>query len=362
MTWYRRYGLIADPYDVPDPRLINEARLGWNRMDLPEQRKTIDHFIEDLEGAYKTGLLAWGPIGAGKTWLGKIIDDEYRAKVSDGVVFYTKITNVDPSFDAVYGLFIDSFLASPALPKLVQVLDVPAGPWAELFPNEDLGRALHDIAIKSRTKEVAKNWLRGLTVSARELKEAGISMKLESYQQELDVMTSLIRKCVELFPGVLLIVDELENAAPPLARQFGDALRELLDSFVDKFSLCCLFTAQSLSEWYDNGYSEAVLSRLRYKVQLESLSPKTAPDWLRQHHTRYRDSEATFQGDQLLPFTSDGLTEMLGMMDPGKVYPRYVLLNCGHMARELQDPNETIDASFVKKYAGRLENRQAPAT
>lgn len=48
---------------------------------------------------------------------------------------------------------------------------------------------------------------------------------------------------------------------------------------------------------------------------------------------------------------------LLKEMDPAKVYPRYVLINCALLARELsRGGGKMIDADFVRAHRKRLEN------
>src|SRR5580658_3330687 len=111
MTWFTDYGFEADPYNTLDPVEIPNRLIAWNREDLASQRRTIDAFLTDATTGHRTGLVAFGAIGAGKTWLGQVVEAEFRSRLGEGVVFATKIEGIEPTFDVVYARFISSFLA-----------------------------------------------------------------------------------------------------------------------------------------------------------------------------------------------------------------------------------------------------------
>ncbi len=353
MASFEELGFVADPYNLPLSEKIEARFVLWNRSDLADQRTSISAFVTDCAQGYKASLLAFGPFGAGKTWLGRLIEKEVLAKCDEAVVLKTHVTRIQPDFEAVYQTFVDSFLEDERTLKLLdKKLDKQAD-WAELFPNNnDLGNALYHIKSNDDSAPIARNWLKAAPIPAGELKTAGISLRLASPIQRYEVMRCLIEKCVQLFPAVLLVVDELENADPKFARELSDVLRELLDSFVNRFAVCCLFSGESLDEFYDKGYVDALLSRITHKIPLASLTLTSAPDWLKKHQIQYR--VAAFDEDQLRPFTEAGLKKMLSLMRPEAMYPRQILTNCGHLARELK-PSELIDPRFVENHQSRLE-------
>ena len=356
MRWYESFGFEEDPHQIQDPPKIPLARLEWNRDDMGDQRATLDSFLEDATSQYKTGFMVYGAIGSGKTWFARIIEKEFKAKMPEAIVLRTKVYKIQPDFDTVYRLFVTSVLETGEfLGKLEAKVGERLDKWMEYFENQDLGRALYSIHVADDRKEIARNWILGSSVSASELREASISTKIDTNSYRYEVMRALLEKCVDTFPSTLLIVDELENAPPALARGLGDVLRELLDTFVEKFALCCLFTGQSLSEWYDHGYSEVLLSRLTYKVPLLPLQVDAASAWLRKHHQIYR-AAGNDPKDQLEPFDESGLRRLLQVMDPGYAYPRYILSNCGLLAREaFKLKAGKIDAEFVTTHQRRLE-------
>lgn len=349
-------GFEANPYSFHDPLVIPLERIEWNRKDLGEQRKTLDDFLQDAKDGERAGLLAYGAVGSGKTWLSRVVEKEYRARVKGGAVLRTKVEQVQPDFATVYRNFIESVLHEPRfLESVPEEGGMEQEKWEEFFSDENLGTALYHIYAKDAPRDIARNWLLGSSLPVSEMREAGISLKLDSNSYRARIMRILIEKWVELFPGTLLLVDELENASPSLARALADALRDLMDSYAENFQLCSFITAQRVDEWYDYGYSEALLSRLLYRVSLDSVQPDTAPDWLREHHRLYRSSGAGVD-DQLEPFTVDGITGLLKIMPPAKAYPRYIFHNCALLARDASREKKTkIDAKYVNTHKSRLD-------
>lgn len=311
MKWYEEFGFEADPYEHIDPPKIPFTRLGWNRSDLSSARTHLDMFLEDVSREYRTALVAYGAIGSGKTWLSRIIEKEFTERVPDGVTFRTKVFRLSPDFDTVYKLFVDSLLSEDRFfSKAKEKIGDTQSKWAEYFKSPDLGNAMFHIALGDDKEAISKNWLRSNRVSSGELREASISLQISGSAAQYEAMRNILDASVSLFPSTLLIVDELENASTAFAGKLADVLREILDSFTERIALCCFYTGQSLDEWYDNGYTEVLLSRLSYKIPIASIEVSSAANWLTQHNALYRAKDKTPE-DQLSPFTKDGLNRLL---------------------------------------------------
>jgi hypothetical protein len=358
MSWFDAVGFEADPYQIQDPPKIPLERLEWNREDLSQARTLLDEFVRDAAVGSKTSLLAYGTFGSGKTWLARIIEKEFLGKNVDGLVLHTRVRKIQPDFVTVYQQFIYHFLNNEKiLKKLKEEMPEEERHWVDHIDNEDLAHALYHLAHSDDKKEVAKNWLLGLPLTASDLRSATISARMASDAYRADIMFLLITKCVDLFPSTIVVVDELENATPSLARALSDVLRDLLDRFTQRFALCCLFTGESLGEWLDYGYSEALRTRITNNIRLDSLKADIVPSWLRKHHRLYRKQGADVN-DQLLPFEESGLSTMMGFMSPEQMYPRHVLANCGSIANEAWRKDiSPIDAEFVKENVHRLQYR-----
>jgi hypothetical protein len=83
-----------------------------------------------------------------------------------------------------------------------------------------------------------------------------------------------------------------------------------------------------------------------YRVSLDPVQVKFAPTWLARHNKLYRSPG--FKGDQLDPFTADGLKHMIEIMPPARVFPRFIFINCGLLSREAATKKvNKIDPKFV---------------
>ena len=191
----------------------------------------------------------------------------------------------------------------------------------------------------------------GNKLSASQLEKLSLTSSLSSDYVRFEMLVRILKQMKPVFPAIVLVIDELENASVKLAGQLSDSLRDMLDSFSENFTLLASFTAQKDEEWYDLGYSEALFRRLDYSVKLEALSLDSVVDFLRIHHHAYREPGAVVK-DQLHPFAEKGAIALLENMKPGHQYPGYYLPNCRDLATICK--GRSIDPDFVKDNLGRL--------
>ena len=362
MSWYEEFGFDEDPYKKTDPPLIPFERIRWNREDLADARKALDLFLDDVRGGYKVGLVAFGPVGSGKTWLSRVIETEIPPDLSDVLIIRTKIIRVQPNFSAVYDYFIRN-ITSPKgifLPKLKDHLGTDISDWTAFFENADLANALFHLALPDAKKTTSLNWLLNLGVTMTELDKADITAKIGGDAHKYEIMRLIIKKSAEIFSSVILNVDELENASLTFARQISDVLRDLLDEFYEKFVLCCFISLRAESEWYERGYSDYLFSRMDYVINLDAIKPNYAPHFFRLHHEVYRRKDKETE-DQLFPFTEDGIKRLVEVMKPERAFPRYIFENCGILARILaSEGGKSINSDFVDKHKSRLREIEPP--
>jgi|GEM_PF-3588565 len=356
MSWYEKIGFEEDPYKRVDPPLIPFERIEWNRFDLQGEREKLDDLIEDVKNSYKVALLVYGPYGSGKTWLGRVIEKEILSEINEALIIHTKLHGLQPNFSALYDIFIRDLISPDGkfLPKLESHLGNKIDDWVKFFKNNDLANALYHLALQDTRKTTSLNWLLDLGVTMGDLKNADITAKIGGDAHKYEIMKLLIEKSAEIFPLIILNVDELENAnRPSFARQIGDVLRDLIDVFYEKFVLFLSITAGGAGEWYDYGYPEALSRRLDYIVKLDTIKREYAPTFLRRHHEVYRKKDTEIE-DQLFPFTEDGIDKLIEIMEVDKRYPGYILPNCGILARDAAKEDRKVDAKFVIDHQRRL--------
>jgi len=350
--WFEQFDFESDPYERLDPYLIREKYIDWDRPDLQEVRHSLNRFVENVCNQRRVGLKVFGPSGGGKTWFVRLCQKEISKKQPTSIFVYTKIPEIEPTFQVVYRIGIEYFLDSQMtllidhVTKTKQSTSLEA--WKEIIDDPNLSVCFAKISGGGEAAVSARRWLIGDKLSSAELKSIEIVTSLDSDYDRFVTLKKLLKQLSRIFSTAVLIVDELENASVKPARQLGDSLRDMLDEFGERFALLCCFTAEKEEEWYDLGYTEALARRLDFTVKLDSLKIDTLPEFLRLHHRLYRKRKSEVK-DQIFPFTEDGIRELLNQMDPSLHYPGYFLPNCGELARlaALKRLSE-INAGFVK--------------
>jgi hypothetical protein len=351
--WPEGFQFDKDPYEKLNPYLIDFQRLVWDRPDLPKAKKDMDKFVCEVFEGKRIAIKLYGPSGCGKTWFTRIIQKELSEKLlkagKNMVFMYTKIPRYEGSLQIAYKIGIEYFLEN-YFENLVKCVKNPqVEDWERLVNDHDLAMCFHKLLSGTpMQKIVAREWLSGEKLSASDLSVLEISYSLDTDYERIEMLRKLIEELSNVFSNFVLVIDELENAQTKLAGQISDALRDLLDSFSDKFALVASFTAQKLDEWYDLGYTEQLDRRFDYSVELASLSLETISEFLRIHQRAYRKKGAKIE-DELFPFTEEGVAKLLTMTPPEFHYPGYFLPNCKEIVRAAEGKTKKIDSAFVEK-------------
>jgi hypothetical protein len=350
--WFETYDFASDPYVIRDPFTIPLELIRWDRDDL-RHKQNLDLFLEDVVNGYRVGLKVYGPSGSGKTWLLRYIQKELSQRVgeAEAAVFYGKIPRLDPTFSAFYEFVVKAWskYREGVFDQLAEKAGRQESQWQDYVSDIDLGSCLWRMWYKSDEKEtlrLCEHWLRGSRIPVRELVRVGATVSLDRDHQKYAVLGKLIELSLLSCQTCVLIVDELENASGSLARALGDSLRDLLDSFSERFALVCSYTAEAADEFIDRGYGEFLFRRLEWEVMLDPITTDTVVSVIQVHQTAYR--KGGYQGDQLVPFAEDGLRELLNHMQQERWYPGFIFPNCGVLGRLAADAGaELIDATFV---------------
>ncbi len=355
MMWFERYNFKEDPYVVRDPFETSLEFIQWDREDLVH-KKNLDFFIRDVVGGYRVGLKVYGASGSGKTWLLRYLQKELVRQLGDEVVvLYGKIPRFDPTFWVFYDMVVKGWLdhRSRILETIARTAGDVESAWQEHIGDADLASCLWRLKYKADEKvtiSLCEHWLRGTKIPVRDLSQVGATASLDRDYSRYSVLVQLLDLALQAFGTCVLMVDELENAPGSLARALGDALRDLLDSFSERFALACSYTAQAADELLDRGYGEFLFRRLEWHVKLDPITPDNAPGVFRVHHGTYR--KPGHEGDQLAPFTEQALRRLLREMEPEKWYPGFIFPNCGVLGRLASEASaDTIDETFVETTA-----------
>jgi len=355
-TWFEFFEFEKDPYEKLDPYKIEFERLIWDRPDLKEAKERLDNFIEDVLNKKRVGLKIFGPAASGKTWLTRIVQKELMQKLSrreEKMLFlYTKVPRIEPTFQIVYRLAIEYFLNN-YFGELANFVKESNRTWEDVVNDPELATCFRHYSSEAlKQKALARKWLIGEKLTASELGNLEITYLIDSDYERYEMLRKLIEKLTMTgpFATCILVIDELENAPVKLAGQLSDCLRDMLDSFSEKFGLIASFTAEKVDEWYDLGYTEYLGRRFDYTVQLDSLKKEAVAEFLRLHHRVYRKKDAKID-DHLLPFTKESAIKLLELMPLEYHYPGYFLPNCRDIARlAFEKGKKQIDAKFVEDH------------
>ncbi|NVM56445.1 MAG: hypothetical protein HWN66_22295 [Candidatus Helarchaeota archaeon] len=260
---------------------------------------------------------------------------------------YAYIPMLEPTFSVFYEKFISEI--EPHLPKILEAIDKKAdhkkANWPAYLSDKDLAMALSNIHDGEKA-DAYKAWLSGIRMSSTELRGLKITSPLVGDYKKYEVMRTLIEHSLIVFSSFTLIVDELENAPPGLAKGLGDALRDLIDSFYDKFSLVCSYTTEIADEMIDWGYGKFLYKRLEHEVKMDALGIDATIALLRTHHECYRKAKYKVK-DELFPFEESGVKQLIELIDPKECYPRTILTNCGVLGEQAAKQNIKVTAKLV---------------
>lgn len=370
-NWYERYGFKANPYTIVDPFRVDDYFLEWNRDDLDNTHRIYQTFVEQAVSGYRVGLATYGAIGSGKTWLLKIIEKEFRSKLGDSPFLYirTYVPRSEPTFSAIYGLFIDTILekkefilngltlsigkrlgrTTEEIKELKQLIGESG--WKnvmrEIIPDRNLANCFWHLAYHEASKDNCVDWLKGEKLPTKTLDALELSVNLDRDFRRVGMLKNLIDLSLYAFSLVIFAVDEMENARPSTAGIIGDSIRDLLDSFSGRFSVICSYTAQRADELMDRGYGTWLQSRLEYYAELQALSLDSISQWLCKHNSLYRREEWQ-GGNQLLPFTEASIQHLLRIMKVEARYPRSIFVNCHHLCQVANEVNQDkIEPDFI---------------
>lgn len=348
-TWYEKFEFVSDPYSYLDPYKIDFKLIKWNRDDMYNERLRLNQFLDDVKEGKRASLQVYGALRSGKTWLTRLIEKEIVEKFdndSDKIAFiYTKVTKTDPTFKTVFRLAITDFLEK-TLDRLAKKLQEPKllPDWEKVFSNQDFAKCCRNYF--NNRDILTKRWLTGEKLTSSELGKLPVNSSISEDYDRYVMLQSLCADLSKMFSTTVLVVDELENAEVKLASQLSDILRELLDQLSEKFVLICTLSAQREDEWYDVGYTEALLARIVNTIQIKNLDKETLPNLLREHHKLYRKEE--YAKDQLWPFDESGIRELYDQMPAGRRAPGYFFPNCQDIVRLADSAGQQIiDSQFV---------------
>jgi len=358
MLWYENYGFKEDPYAIVDPMAIpSDVFIKWNRDDLAGKQEMED-FITRVVDKQRIGMKLFGTPGSGKTWLLRYITKQLKEKLGDeALIIYISIPRIDPTFAAFYERFIERI--KPHLDPILGSINEKAGDtmenWSEYLKNRDLSNAIWNLHHSKKVTNLCDAWLLGRKLPTSELRNIDVLNPLEKDYQKHEVFKILIQNSLLAYSTCTLMVDEIGYLPPKVAQALGDSFRETLDSFYEKFSLICTYTAEIADEMLDYGYNQFLFTRLERQVKMETIKEEYVPEFLKIYQATYR-KEGFKVDNQLFPFEHNGLKKLTELMNPKNHYPRFILTNCGILAKKAAEKNQKINANFVNNHKNDLKD------
>jgi len=346
--WY--YEFEENPYKTrPEPMFLSDKRIIWNRDDL-DDKDNLNNFINSILEGRAVGLRVYGGIGSGKTWLVRYIQKELKAKSQSCIFFYSRLVGAKSTFSEFYFDFISD--TAPELEKLLHEVTKKVGKdiedWKKYWDDPNLGMALHHINSEDEHKALSMIWLKGEPLSPSLLNAASINVRLASDSQKIEVLEKILHKASELFAVCILALDDIALVKRGFGRELGRIIKDIFDGFYEKFGLICTYTGETSDSLLDS-YDQHFYERFEYEVGLRPIKKEYLPQFLKLHHSCYRQEDAKVE-DQLYPFTEEAIKTLANLMDPAKVLPRCVLKSCGNLVLAAgKSGRSLIDGKFIEE-------------
>ena len=349
--WFENWDFEEDPYGIKRTQLLNFDRITWNRDDL-EDKANVESFLESVLSERSISLRVFGPSRSGKTWLLKYIEKRLKEQMGDDIIIiFAAIPESEPTLDSFYRQFILSldYNMTSFLAKVATHAGETQGDWRKYFGDHELGSALWHINKKSDQEVIAQEWLRGVRLTGSQLAETGLITSLTNFKK-VQIMIKLIDSTRPLYKSCVLMVDEIGLIRPPNnARIIGGILKEILDSFYEKFGLVCTYTSQLSDSLIDLGYSQHFYKRFDFEVEMSPIKEEYVSTFIRKQNEVYRKKDSRI-ADQLLPFAEDGVKALLELLSFENCYPGPILHSCGILAGEAtKKEKKSVSANFVKE-------------
>lgn len=376
--WVEDLGFEEDPYRKRDPFEIPENRIIWNRTDLNEfMTDQIDPLLDKVENLYGAGLLIHGYLGSGKTWLCRFLSKSVKERIrkkygKDPLIFQAHLKTEWRGLEFLYKDLVEDLYRKGFFDELKKYLDslkeeqktqIPsegiieskreeiAEEWVKeklraVTEHQYLTEALFSLW-KAKETDVIWAWLRAESVPISDLREYNIYSKIGTDYDRFKTLSAMISVAKEMYPTVVLILDELRNMEEAKARELSEYLRELIDAHYERLFLLCTFTTTELDELYDLGYTAAFVDRLDNISRIDIIMAEAAPVFLREHHKVYRKHDFKIK-DQLHPFSEKGIKKLVEILKPVKKVPRFILMNGGSLVKKfVSSEAKLIDEKFI---------------
>jgi hypothetical protein len=388
VDWKKAF-LKDNPFAGTPPKPGEE--IIWAGME--EQRRLIeDRIALSLSTSPYSLILNWGPWGGGKTHAARYFNQEKilaslskRANVGKPLSIIINVPR--GSKDVVKDLYI-SLLSNIGLKKIREDISKAATALGDKFADtvraysgdEELSLALQrlaqtgpgargDHAERTDIGEVSLPLKRYFFLSAgtSELRELGLGRKIESSNDMIKVLTSILNLVLHSngngpsYSEVIVWFDEMEEILSLPGKEqivLTGLLRDLTDSVPNNLTMFLNFTGRAGGKLEDAGayLSPAVWDRVRDQVFFDFLTENQIKQYILEllNHPKYRLSEPKKPLTEYFPF-DEAAVDYLSHELMAKATPRAINEVCSIVIERaltsgiLDRQNGLINAQFLEE-------------
>lgn len=312
--------------------------------------------------------ILWAWFGAGKTHTLRHLSYRCKTEFQSLIPIYIEFPRATRSFKDLYSSLIINLDSELVQNSYLEVFTSPRKDEAQNNLNQtypDLSNALKMLCMGGQEQQrIANYWLRGEKVPLRDLKNIGISSRIETDEQALQVITWLLTLINWAHSGselsvsrILWMIDEfqrIENCRIQVQQDINGCLSSLFNRSPKSFSLFLSFTgppSKKMPSWLSKELADRV--GLEQVMLLPPLIFEEAEIFIRDVLNHFRDSN--YKMDSTFPFTDKSIKEIIKLVDSKiGLKPRSILQACNVVLEEADMDIEEgklsiIDASFVHK-------------
>lgn len=328
------------------------AKVWVGRKDV---KRRITRLLKGIQRVSSSQIiLLWASYGAGKTHLLKHLESLARDR-PDVIPLFVVTPRGIKSFLDIYRAIIEAAIRAGTIEAAGHDLFSRSGGE----PESDLGRALVRMAMgRGNEPGLAASWLKAERVDLRELKNIGISRRLETTADGVDALDRLLKTLQrDGSVKVLLLIDEMQELEELDSGRGGGrklsecvgGLHKVFDSNTNGLTLVLSFTTGSQASLRDI-IQDALFDRSSEVISLPQLNDDEAVEFV-----YGLMNEWSIDIDQVpKPFTDEAIRTVISKMpkEAGGLSPRSIIKAFDLILREADLDIEAgdiqeIDAAYA---------------
>lgn len=364
-SFYEWLGFKKNPYSIENPMLskIPFEFIEWNREDWKKVKEEIDIVLAEINQGLSTCLRIFGGWGSGKTWLMRYLEKKIREKYNDSAfVIYSYVFGIDASFSNFYATVAEDILDESKIESLRNRVNTKPGELSvsqltNFFNDSNLAKCLYEILMNGINQTEAIQWIKGNKLSTTELNALKISNQNYSNLEKSTTLQNLFNGFNILFEYTVFFADELNNAKGKLGRELCEFFRQTIDLVDERHCLILAYTSQEGGDaWYDYGFTDALLSRIRHTAILTALDENSISPFIKKHHKLYSERNE----ETLYPYDEEAIKYLIKNFPPEDHYPRQFFKTTAtlsiilHLDNKLKNGKPKITKEFINAHRGTI--------